>query len=126
GGQGANDLSGLPMNGAGAEGPTESVSISGAQGRTQDFGGGSEEELQQRIQEFRERGGFAGFGGGQGFGGQGGGPGGGSLAIGRLGGRGFNINQPHGILYFSDDNAGLDARPFSLSGIPGPKADYNQ
>ena len=126
GGQGANDLSGLPMNGAGAEGPTESVSISGAQGRTQDFGGGSEEELQQRIQEFRERGGFAGFGGGQGFGGQGGGPGGGALAIGRLGGRGFNINQPHGILYFSDDNAGLDARPFSLSGIPGPKADYNQ
>jgi len=126
GGQGANDLSGLPMNGAGAEGPTESVSISGAQGRTQDFGGGSEEELQQRIQEFRERGGFAGFGGGQGFGGQGGGPGGGTLAIGRLGGRGFNINQPHGILYFSDDNAGLDARPLSLSGIPGPRADYNQ
>lgn len=126
GGAGANDLSGLPMNGAGADAPTESVSISGAQGRTQDFGGGSEEELQQRIQEFRERGGFAGFGGGQGFGGQGGGPGGGTLTIGRLGGRGFNINQPHGVLYFSDDNAGLDARPFSLDGTAGPKADYNQ
>jgi hypothetical protein len=125
GAAGTNDLSGLPMNGAGADAPTESVSISGAQGRTQDFGGGSEEELQQRIQEFRERGGFAGFGG-QGFGGQGGGPGGGALAIGRLGGRGFNINQPHGVLYFSDDNAGLDARPFSLDGTAGPKADYNQ
>jgi hypothetical protein len=126
GGASANDLSGLPLNGAGTDAPTESVSINGAQGRTQDFGGGSEEELQQRIQEFRDRGGFAGFGGGQGFGGQGGGPGGGALAIGRIGGRGFNINQPHGVLYFSDDNAGLDARPFSLDGSAGPKADYNQ
>ena len=56
GGPGNGELSSLPMNGAGAEGPTESVSISGAQGRTQDFGGGSEEDLQQRMQEFRDRG----------------------------------------------------------------------
>jgi trimeric autotransporter adhesin len=124
GGLGTSDLSGLPMNGAGAEGPTESVSISGAQGRTQDFGGGSEDELQQRIQEFRERAqreGFGGTGGGGGFGG----PGGGTIAIGRMG-RGFNINQPHGLLYFSDDTSSLDARPFSLTGIQSAKADYNQ
>ena len=109
--QNTNDLSSLPLNGAGAEGPTESVSISGAQGRTQDFGGGSEDELQQRIQEFRDRvqSGGGPFGGGPGFGGPGGGPGGGPIAIGRMGGRGFNINQPHGVLYFSDDNASLDA-----------------
>jgi len=125
-GQGSGDLSSLPLNGAGAEGPTESVSISGAQGRTQDFGGGSEQDLQERIQEFRDRmqreggGGFGGGGGG-GFGGLGGG----IIAIGRMP-RGFNINQPHGILYFSDDNAGLDARPYSLNGIESPKADYNQ
>src|SRR5437762_12060803 len=55
GSQGNGDLSTLPLNGAGAEGPTESVSISGAQGRTQDFGGGNEEELQQRIQRSEER-----------------------------------------------------------------------
>src|SRR5256884_3698825 len=55
GSQGNGDLSTLPLNGAGAEGPTESVSVSGAQGRTQDFGMGNEEELQQRIQEFRDR-----------------------------------------------------------------------
>ncbi len=125
GGQGNGDLSSLPMNGAGAEGPTESVSISGAQGRTQDFGGGSEDELQQRIQEFRDRmqrEGGGGFGGGNsGFGGQGGG----IIALGRMP-RGFNINQPHGVLYFSDDNAGLDARSYSLTGIESPKADYNQ
>jgi len=126
GGQSNNDLSSLPLNGAGAEGPTESVSISGAQGRTQDFGGGNEDELQQRIQDFRERAqreGIGGFGGG---GGGFGGPGGGAIAIGRIGGRGFNINQPHGVLYFSDDTSALDARPFSLSGLVLPKADYNQ
>ena len=127
GGQSGSDLSSLPLNGAGAEGPTESVSISGAQGRTQDFGGGNEEDLQQRIQEFRDRmqreggGGFPGDGGGGGFGG----PGGGMVMIGRMP-KGFNINQPHGVLYFSDDNAGLDARPYSLAGIQSPKADYNQ
>jgi hypothetical protein len=126
GGQGSSDLSSLPLNGAGAEGPTESVSISGAQGRTQDFGGGSEQDLQDRIQEFRDRlqreggGGFGGGGGG-GFGG----PGGGVIALGRMP-KGFNINQPHGILYFSDDTSALDARSYSLTGIELPKADYNQ
>ncbi len=131
-GTGNNDFASLPLNGAGAEGPTESISISGAQGRTQDFGGGSEEELQERIQEFRERlqreGGMP-FGGGQGPGGPGGpggGMGGGPLAFGRMGGRGFNINQPHGVLYYSDDNAMFDATPYSLSGFPTPKSDYNQ
>jgi hypothetical protein len=126
GGQGNSDLSSLPMNGAGAEGPTESVSISGALGRTQDFGGGSEQDLQDRIQEFRDRmqreggGGFGGGGGG-GFGG----PGGGVIALGRMP-KGFNINQPHGILYFSDDTSALDARSYSLTGIESAKADYNQ
>src|SRR5271157_530886 len=126
--QNTNDLSSLPLNGAGAEGPTESVSISGAQGRTQDFGGGSEDELQQRIQEFRDReqGGGGPFGGGPGFGGPGGAGGGGPMAIGRLGGRGFNINQPHGLLYFSNDNASLDATPYSLNGVPAIKPQYNQ
>jgi len=126
GGQSNSDLSSLPLNGAGAEGPTESVSISGAQGRTQDFGGGTEQDLQERIQEFRDRmqreggGGFGGGGGG-GFGG----PGGGMVMIGGMP-KGFNINQPHGVMYFSNDNAGLDARPYSLTGIQSPKADYNQ
>jgi hypothetical protein len=124
GGQGSGDLSSLPLSGAGAEGPTESVSITGAQGRTQDFGGGSEDDLQQKIQEFRERAqreGGSGFGGGGGFGG----PGGAIIALGRMP-KGFNINQPHGILYYSDDSSALDARPFSITGLELPKADYNQ
>src|SRR5260370_20757166 len=95
-GQGNGDLSSLPLNGAGAEGPTESVSVSGAQGRTQDFGGGSEQDLQDRVPEFRDRmqreggGGFRGGGGGRGFGG----PGGGGVGGGRMPKR-FNINPSH-------------------------------
>ena len=127
---GANDLAGLPLNGAGADAPTESVSISGVQGRTQDFGAGGEGELEERIQEFRDRmqaGGFGGgFGGqGAGFGGGGGGFGGGPMVI-RMGRGGFNVNQPHGLLYFSDDTSSLDAHPYSLTGIASPQADYNQ
>jgi trimeric autotransporter adhesin len=127
--QNSGDFSSLPLNGAGAEGPTESISVSGAQGRTQDFGGGSEQDLQDRVQEFRDRmqhEGFGGVGGGPGGGGQGGGMGGGPIMIGRVGGRGFNINQPHGVLYFSDDTSTLDATPFSLSGFPIAKSQYNQ
>src|SRR5262249_34155095 len=142
GGFGANsaDAMGMPINAAGADSPTEAVSISGAPGRTQDFGGGSEQDLEDRIQEFRERmqregGGnlqSPGSGGGQGGpgaagpGGPGGpGGGGGRIMIGRLG-RNFNVNQPHGFLYFQDDNSALDARPYSLAGISTDKATYNQ
>src|SRR6266478_6927591 len=130
GGQNGNssDISSLPMNGAGAEGPTESVSITGAQGRTQDFGAGSEDDIQERIQEFRDRaqregGGLQG--GGQGGPGGGlGGPGGGGPMIMRMP-RNFNVNQPHGMLYVSDDTGGLDAKSYSLSGLETPKASYN-
>jgi len=138
GGFGANsaDTSAMPVNGAGTDSPTESISIAGAQGRTQDFGVGSEQDLEDRIQEFRERmqreGGnlqSPGQGGGQGgpaVGGQGvPGGGGGPVMIGRLG-RNFNINQPHGFLYFQDDNSALDATPYSLTGIVMDKATYNQ
>ena len=124
GGQNNGDVPSLPLNGAGAEGPTESVSVSGAQGRTQDFGMGNEEELQQRIQEFRDRmqregGAFGMPPGGGGFAGPG------VVMIARMP-RGFNINQPHGVLYYTDDNSGLDARPYSLTGVPTQQAYYNQ
>lgn len=135
GGASAGDIATLPMGGAGADATNESVSITGAQGRSQDFGGGSEEDLQSRIEEFRQRAEAAGLipggqkqagpgGGGGGFGGPGGLGGGGPIYIGRLG-RGFNVNQPHGFLYFSDNDASFDAKPYSLTGIETPKASYN-
>ena len=43
------------MGGAGADAANESISITGAQGRSQDFGAGNEEDLQSRIEEFRQR-----------------------------------------------------------------------
>jgi len=138
----ASDLSSLPMNGAGADLSTESVSVAGAQGRSQDFGPGSEEDIQERIQQYQQRtqlqggntpyGPMPGGGQGGGAGGPGGGPGGpggfgggGPIAIGRFG-RNFNLNQPHGFLYIQDDNAALDARPYSLNGLQVPQAGYNQ
>jgi hypothetical protein len=137
-GSGGNqsELSGLPLNGAGSDAPTESVSITGAQGRTQDFGGGSEQDLEERVQEFRDRmqregganlqgGRQSGAGGGPGGAGGGQGGGGGPIMIGRMG-RNFNVNQPHGFLYFQNDNSALDARPYSLTGIATNRADYNQ
>ncbi len=132
-GFGANnaDLSALPFAGAGADTATESVVSTGAIGQSQNFGGGSEAQIQQRIDEFRQSFGAGGpgggFGGGQ-FGGGGfGGPGGGGGIIGRaVGTRGFNVNQPHGAIYFTDDNAGTDAAPFSVNGTPVEKASYNQ
>jgi hypothetical protein len=133
-GQGAspNEISTLPMSGAGADSPTESVSITGAQGRTQDFGNGSEDDLEQRIQEFRERaqreglipGGQGGGPGGGAGGGPGGGFGGGPISI-RIPRGGFNVNQPHGLLYFSDGDSALDAKSYSLTGLETPKASYN-
>ena len=141
GAQNNADFSSLPLNGAGVDVPTESVSISGAQARTQDFGNGNDDERQERIDEFRDRvqttgnnpygGGPNGFSGGTGqgqggFGGAGGMGGGGPIAIGRMGGRGLSSNQPHGFMYYSNDNAELDAAPYSLSGITQPKLQYNQ
>jgi trimeric autotransporter adhesin len=116
----ASDLSSLPMNGAGADLSTESVSVAGTQGRSQDFGLGNEDEIQQRVQEFRERAQRDGGAFGTLIGGQGG-----PITIGRMV-RNFNINQPHGFLYFQDDDAGLDARPYSLLGVATDQASYNQ
>jgi hypothetical protein len=105
--------------GGGADQATESVNVSGA------TAGGdaplSTDELQERMREFRDsRGGFGG-----GFGGRGGGFRGGPAVFLLGGGRRFNINQPHGSLYYNLNDAPFDARPYSISGIPVPKPAYN-
>ena len=127
-GFGGGDLSALPFSGAGADAATESVVSAGAMGQSENFGMGSDEQIQERIAEYRERvaAGGGGFGGGQFGGGPGGGGGGPGIILRGMGGRGFNVNQPHGMIYFSDDNAGADAAPFSVNGSPAEKASYNQ
>jgi hypothetical protein len=139
---GANESStqtvnGLPLNGAGTDAPTESVSITGAMGQAQNFGM-NPDEIQDRIQEMRERmqseGGAGGGGGPTIFtGGPGGGGGGfGGPGVFVLGGRAtrLNVNQPHGSIFYSTDNSIFDAAPYALNtignGAPTKKADYDQ
>ena len=134
---------GLPNAGLAAEGNTESVAVSGAMGRNEmpTFDPG---EMQDRMAEMRDqmaRQGGAGNaqimnfgGGGEGFGGGGpmvfmmGGGGGGGFGGGG-GGRGmrnFNVNKPHGSIFYVFNGAPLDAKPFSLNGEPEDKASYLQ
>jgi hypothetical protein len=64
-----------------------------------------------------------GFGGG-GFGGHGGG-GAGPMIL--LGGRGrFDINRPHGMVYYSIGDSALNAAPYSLTGAPAANPQYAQ
>lgn len=126
---GNQNLGGLPLNGAGAQAPTESVAITGAMGQAQNFGM-NPDEIEDRIQEFRERaqreGGIEGGGAaivGRGEGGGFGGPG--VFVLGGRAGR-LNVNQPHGSLFYSAGNSLFDAKPFSLTGDFTPKASYDQ
>jgi hypothetical protein len=92
----------------------------------------SSAEMQQRFNDARQQGG--GFGGGGfggpvgfgapvGFGGGGGGFGGGAALFGR---RGFDINKPHGSIYYGIGDSALNAAPYSLTGQPVIKPAYEQ
>ena len=139
---------GLPNAGLAADGGNESVAISGAQGRAEQnmFDPG---EMQDRLSDLRDQLGRQGGGsgtislggataniqmmGGGGFGGGGfGGAGAGPMIVmmggggGGRGMRGFNVNKPHGSIFFNYGGAALDAKPYSLNGQPENKASYNQ
>src|SRR5512146_347201 len=132
--EGETPLAGMNALANTADANNQSVSVSGQMGNTQDFGVRNMDDLRERIDEMRARGelpqnGFAIGGPGGMMGGPGGG-GGGLLMI--MGGPGmmrgmrggFNVNRPHGMVYYSMGNSALDAAPFSLSGIPNAKPDY--
>ncbi|MGB8010973.1 MAG: TonB-dependent receptor [Terriglobales bacterium] len=120
--------SGMPVPGIAPNGATESVAVSGNTSNA--FNAMTPDQLQQRIDEIRQQGG--GFAGGGGFGGPGGGPGGGRgggfggggpMVFGR---RGFDINRPHGSLYYGAGDSALNASPFALTGQPTEKPAYLQ
>ena len=148
-GMGDAAAAGLPSQALNPETSSESVAVSGNNAQSfENMFGGNNEELRQRIEDMRERarnGEFAGGGpqmimigpggggpmmmGGGGDRGFGGGPGGfGGGQIIRLGGRNgrFNINQPHGSLFYSASDGIFDAKPYSLTGQPTAKPDYLQ
>ena len=117
--------SGMPVPGVPPTIATESVAVTGT--NTPTLAGMAPDELRSRFGDNQLGGipgaaggaqGGGGFGGPGGFGGRGGGGG-------RFGGRGSS-NQIHGTVYYSANDAALNAAPFSLTGEPSPNPAYLQ
>ncbi|MGA9977116.1 MAG: TonB-dependent receptor, partial [Candidatus Sulfotelmatobacter sp.] len=123
GGSSLSDVvpSGMPVPGIAPNSATESVAVSG--NTSNSFNAMSADEMQQRFNEARQQGGGFGDGGFGGGGGRGGFGGGGPMVFGR---RGFDINRPHGSVYYGVGDAALNAAPFSLTGQPVEKPGYLQ
>ncbi|HST00007.1 MAG TPA: carboxypeptidase-like regulatory domain-containing protein, partial [Terriglobales bacterium] len=126
---------------------TESVAVSGNI-NTSNWANMSSDEWRNRVEEMRAQGGLGGQGlpgapgggpggppGAAGFGG--GGPGfggggfGGGFGGGGFGGRGsarnrFNINRPHGTVYYNVGDDALNAAPYNLNGADNAKPSYIQ
>jgi Carboxypeptidase regulatory-like domain/TonB dependent receptor-like, beta-barrel len=114
---------GMPVPGLALNGATESVAVAG--NTSNSFNAMNPDQMQHRFEEARQQGG--GFGGG--FGGPGSGRGGGGFGGGGpmvFGRRGFDINRPHGSIYYSVGDSALNASPFSLTGGPTQKPAYLQ
>ncbi len=142
-GNGTDEIvpAGMPIPGVAPDAATESVSFSGSTSGVGMFGM-STDELDQRMREGREQqsglGGSPGGGGPGGGGPGGGGPGGGFggfSGFGGGGGRGgpmvlgggrgrFDINRPHGSVYYSVGDSALDAAPYALTDSSVNKASY--
>ena len=137
---GNNGAESLPQAGL-ENSATESVTVAGRMGNSENQGPNLD-DIMDRVQEaVRNNGGGqggpgGGFGGGPGGGGMAGfgggspmmvalgGPGGGG-GFGGFGGFGrFNVNKPHGSLFYTVGDPVLDAAPYSLTGVPTNKADY--
>jgi trimeric autotransporter adhesin len=125
---GANSLSdvvpsGMPVPGIDPNSATESIAVSG--NTSNPFNSMSGDQLQQRINDARTMGG--GFGGG-GFGGPPGGFGGGGAghAMPIVGRHGFDINHPHGSIYYGIGDSALNAAPYALNGqVTNPSYQQN-
>ena len=126
GGNAMNDVvpSGMPVPGIDPNSATESIAVSG--NTSNPLNAMSGDELQQRISDARQLGGGFGGGGG-GFGGPGGfGGGGPGRAMSIVGRRGFDINHPHGSIYYGIGDSALNAAPYSLTGEPAVQPEYVQ
>ncbi len=123
GGNSMSDVvpSGMPVPGIDPNSATESIAVSG--NTSNSFNSMSGDELQQRINDARQQGG--GFGGG-GFGPGGFGGGGGGRAFAIMGRRGFDINRPHGSLYYGIGDSAFNASPYALLGEPPMNPAYVQ
>ena len=112
---------GMPVPGIAPDSATESVAVSGNTGNA--FSPLNTDDFQQRTNDPRQASGFAGPGGfggafGGGFGGRGGGGG--------FGRRGFDVNHPHGSIYYGLGDSALNAAPYALTGEPILNPSYVQ
>src|ERR1700690_3514464 len=114
--------SGMPVPGIDPNSATESIRGSGNNSNA--FNSMSGDQLEQRINEARASG--TGFGGGGGFGGAGGGGfgGGGGGGGGGRGRRRFDVNRPHGSVYYGIGDSALNAAPYALAGEPSENPSY--
>jgi hypothetical protein len=122
GGQSGVSLTGAAQN---SDIATESVAVQGQTGTVNPFANIDQSQLQQRLEDLQAQNALSrspgqGGGGGRsrGFGGGGGGPGAGFF-------RHFNPTQPHGSIFYQDENSALDAAPFSVTGAPIVQPPYN-
>lgn len=114
--------SGMPVPGIDPNSATESIAVSG--NNSNPLNAMSGDELQQRINDARQNGGGFGGGGGGGPGGFGGGGPGRAMTI--TGHRGFDINHPHGSIYYGIGDSALNAAPYALAGEPAANPAYVQ
>jgi len=124
---GPSGLSGaaLPSVAGNSDFGDDSVAISGQTGAVSPLAGIDPDRVRDTVETLRAQGvvpggqggGNFGSGGGR-FGGGFGGPGGfgGGVGGGRGNFRNFNINQPHGAIFWIGSNSALNAEPFSLRG----------
>ena len=127
---GANSMadvvpSGMPVPGIDPNTATESIAVSGNTSNLLNAMSG--DQLEQRINDARQQGG--GFGTPGGFGGPGGGGfggGGGGRGMMITGRRGFDINHPHGSIYYGIGDSALNASPYALLGEPQTNPAYAQ
>ena len=124
GGNSMSDVvpSGMPVPGIDPNSATESIAVAG--NSSNPLNSLSGDELQQRISDARQQGG--GFGGPGGPGGAGGFGGGGPGRVFVIGRRGFDINHPHGSIYYGIGDSVLNAAPFALLGEPPTNPAYEQ
>jgi hypothetical protein len=110
-------LGGLPGLANSPDAANQSVAFAGQLGNTQDFLGGARtsDELRERLQQMGAQ--------------RGGGPGGSPMGA-LLGGpfvmrrNRLDINQPHGMFYYSAGNSLFDASSYSLNGQGGSNPGY--
>lgn len=136
---------GMPVPGIDPNAASESIAVAGNNSSMAGFAM-SGDEMQQRMREAREQQGGLGEGG---PGGQGGGaPGSGPVAVGGLPGAGafgsfgggprggdgffggrrgrFDLNHPHGMVYYTANDSALNAAPYPLTGQPSAKPGFLQ